>query len=194
VNHLLRVAIRIISHYQAADPDLACAALLHDAVEDHAGDLAPGGTRQDALAALAGRFGQRVADLVGAVTNPEPEPGRDPHEQYREHVIASLQASPAARVIKASDLIYNAAGLIHATGPRIAKLAAKYGPLLPAVRDLILRTDTPLDPAVKDAITAQRGRGATMSTLRACWSCTARPGRRASRCARLADRPRWWCG
>jgi (p)ppGpp synthase/HD superfamily hydrolase len=73
---VLRVAIRIISHYRAADPDLACAALLHDAVEDHAGDLAPGGGQPEALAALAGQFGDRVADLVAAVTNPVREPGR----------------------------------------------------------------------------------------------------------------------
>src|SRR5271169_4779922 len=33
VKHLLRVAIRILSHYRVADPDVACAALLHDAVE-----------------------------------------------------------------------------------------------------------------------------------------------------------------
>jgi (p)ppGpp synthase/HD superfamily hydrolase len=76
LNHVLRVAIRIISHYRAADPDLACAALLHDAVEDHAGDLAPGGGQPEALAALAGQFGDRVADLVAAVTNPVREPGR----------------------------------------------------------------------------------------------------------------------
>jgi hypothetical protein len=31
-NHLLRVTIRILSHYRVTDPDLACAALLHDAV------------------------------------------------------------------------------------------------------------------------------------------------------------------
>ena len=31
-NHLLRVAIRILSHYRVSDPDVACAALLHDAV------------------------------------------------------------------------------------------------------------------------------------------------------------------
>jgi (p)ppGpp synthase/HD superfamily hydrolase len=103
LNHLLRVAIRIISHYRAADPDLACAALLHDAVEDHAGDIAPGGGQPEALATLAGQFGDRVADLVAAVTNPALEPGRDAHEQYREHVAAGLQADPAARVIKASD-------------------------------------------------------------------------------------------
>jgi (p)ppGpp synthase/HD superfamily hydrolase len=37
-NHLLRVTIRILSRYRVADPDVACAALLHDAVEDHAAD------------------------------------------------------------------------------------------------------------------------------------------------------------
>jgi inactivated superfamily I helicase len=57
VSHLLRVAIRIISHYRIRDPDLACAALLHDAIEDHASDLAPGGSQRQALAALAADFG-----------------------------------------------------------------------------------------------------------------------------------------
>ena len=53
LNHLLRVAIRIIDHYDVRDADVVCAALLHDAVEDHAGELA-GGDRQAALAVLAG--------------------------------------------------------------------------------------------------------------------------------------------
>jgi hypothetical protein len=154
-SHLLRVAIRILSHYRVADdPDVACAALLHDAVEDHAADIAPGG-RQAALAVLAGRFGGRTAALVAAVTNPEWEPGRDEHEQYREHVLASLGASPWARVIKASDFTDNAVGIIHTTGPKLAKLAGKYGPLVPALRELILRPDTPLEAGVKDMIAAQ---------------------------------------
>jgi (p)ppGpp synthase/HD superfamily hydrolase len=141
-NHLLRVAIRILSHYRVTDPDLACAALLHDAVEDHAQDIAPGGTRQDALAVLAGQFGQRTAGLAAAVTNPVWEPGRDEHEQYREHVTASLQASPWARVIKASDYTDNAVGLFHTTGPKLTRLADKYRPLAPALRELIGRPDT----------------------------------------------------
>ena len=87
------MTIRILSHYRVTDPDVACAALLHDAVEDHAAGIAPGG-RQAALAVLAGRFGARTAALIAAVTNPEWEPGRDEHEQYREHVLASL---PPAR-------------------------------------------------------------------------------------------------
>ncbi|HXZ66627.1 MAG TPA: HD domain-containing protein, partial [Streptosporangiaceae bacterium] len=36
VNHLLRVAIRILHHYRVSDTEVTCAALLHDAVEDHA--------------------------------------------------------------------------------------------------------------------------------------------------------------
>ena len=60
------------------------------------------------------------------VTDPVWQPGRDEHEQYREHVIASLAASPWARVIKASDFTDNAVGIIHTTGPRLSKLARKY--------------------------------------------------------------------
>jgi hypothetical protein len=153
-SHLLRVTIRILSHYRVTDPDVACAALLHDAVEDHAAGIAPGG-RQAALAVLAGRFGARTAALVAAVTNPGWEPGRDKHEQYREHVLASLAADPWARVIKASDFTDNAVGIIHTTGPKLSKLTRKYGPLVPALRALILRPDTPLDADVKDMIAAQ---------------------------------------
>jgi HD domain len=159
VNHLLRVAIRIISHYGVHDADVACAALLHDAVEDHAGELAPdGGGRPAALAALAAGFGPRVAELVAAVTNPEYDPGRDEHEQYREHVTDSLRRWPWARVIKASDFADNGAGLIHTTGPRVEKLAGKYAPLVPVLRDLITRPDTPLDAAARQRILAQLDR------------------------------------
>ena len=154
-NHLYRVTIRVLSHYRVGDPDVACAALLHDAVEDHAQDITPGGTRQAAFAVLAGQFGQRTAGLVAAVTNPAWRPGRDEHEQYREHVTASLQASPWARVIKASDFTDNAVGLMHTTGPKLPRLAGKYRPLVPVLRELILRPDTPLGPDVKQLIAAQ---------------------------------------
>jgi hypothetical protein len=49
------------------------------------------------------RAGLTGTILVAAVTNPVYAPGRDEHEQYREHVAASLLVSPWARVIKASD-------------------------------------------------------------------------------------------
>jgi len=197
VNHLLRVAIRIMSHYRVRDADVVCAALLHDAVEDHAADLAAGGGGADlaaggggadlaaggggadlaaggggaelagsgagqpaALAVLAAEFGPRVAGLVGAVTNPPYAPDRDEHEQYREHVADSLRDNPWARVIKASDFTDNGVGLIHTTGPRLHRLADKYAPLVPVLRDLIARPDTPLDAPAKDHILAQLDRAA----------------------------------
>ena len=158
VNHLLRVAIRIICYYHVTDPDVICAALLHDAVEDHASELSGGAGRQAALTVLAGQFGPRVADLVGAVTNPDYEPERDRHEQYREHVRASLDANPWARIIKASDFTDNGVGLIHTTGPRVPELAAKYAPLVSVLRDLIARPDTPLSGDVKTHIVSQLDR------------------------------------
>ncbi len=155
VNHLLRVAIRIMSHYGVRDADVACAALLHDAVEDHAAELAGGGGQPAALAALAAEFGPRVAGLVAAVTNPEYAPDRNAHEQYREHVADSLRREPWARVIKASDFTDNGVGLIHTKGPRLRKLAGKYAPLVPVLRELIALPDTPLDAAARQRILSQ---------------------------------------
>ena len=154
VNHLLRVALRITCHYGVDDTEVICAALLHNAVEDHAAELAAGG-RDAAVAALAGRFGPRVAGLVEAVTNPERVPGVDRHEQYRAHVADSLAASPWARVIKASDFTDNGVGLIHTSGPKVPRLARKYAPLVPVLADLIARPDTPLAPPVKARILGQ---------------------------------------
>jgi hypothetical protein len=161
VNHLLRVAIRIITYYDVRDAGVICAALLHDAVEDHPAELAGGPDDQGAaLAVLAAQFGPRVASLVGAVTNPQYEPDRDADQQYREHVAESLAASPWARVIKASDFTDNGAGLMHITGPRLRRLAGKYAPLVPVLAELIARPDTPLSAAAKARILDQLDRTA----------------------------------
>ncbi|MFI0793406.1 phosphohydrolase [Micromonospora rubida] len=188
LNHLLRVTIRMMHHYQVRDVDVIVAGLLHDAVEDHAAELAglaeghriepagraghppaepaadrltagpevPAGDRTPAaLAVLAARFGPRVARLVAAVTNPAYDPGRDRHAQYREHVAASLDREPWARVIKVSDFTDNGVGVIHTIGPKVFSSATKYRPLVPVFRELIARPDTPLVPAVKAHIFSQ---------------------------------------
>ncbi|MFI6821062.1 HD domain-containing protein [Micromonospora sp. NPDC050187] len=160
LNHLLRVAIRMMHHYQVRDVDVIVAGLLHDAVEDHPVDLA-GAVPEDtdpvpaALAVLAERFGHRVAGLVAAVTNPTWDPDRDRHVQYREHVAASLDRNPWARVIKISDFTDNGVGVIHTTGPKVLSSARKYRPLVPILRELVARPDTPLTPEVKEHIFAQ---------------------------------------
>ena len=100
-------------------------------------------------------FGERVSNLVAAVTNPDYEPGRDKNDQYREHVVASLDACPWARVIKASDFTDNGVGLIHTSGPKLDKLASKYAPLVPVLEELITRSDTPLNDEAKAHILRQ---------------------------------------
>ncbi|MBQ1050105.1 HD domain-containing protein [Micromonospora sp. C51] len=189
VNHLLRVAIRMLHHYQVRDVDVIVAGLLHDAVEDHPAELVDGGDPRSggelgggeprsggdfrsggepssggddvedptdaALGVLAERFGARVARLVAAVTNPPWDPGRDRYEQYREHVAASLEREPWARVIKVSDFTDNGVGVIHSVGPKVESSARKYRPLVPVYRDLVTRGDTPLSEPVKQHILDQ---------------------------------------
>ncbi|BCJ70633.1 hypothetical protein CS0771_01770 [Catellatospora sp. IY07-71] len=161
LNHLLRVTIRIIHYYRITDRDVLVAALLHDSVEDQpwgiTGQTHRSGPppREQALAVLAERFSPRVASLVAAVTNPEYDLDRDKDEQYRAHVVESLDVDPWARVIKVSDFTDNGVGVIHTIGPKVRRAATKYSPLVPALRELVARADTPLIGEVKAHIFAQ---------------------------------------
>ncbi|GIG91843.1 hypothetical protein Pen02_67790 [Plantactinospora endophytica] len=162
LNHLLRVAIRIICYYSVTDVDVLVAALLHDAVEDHPAELAglPAGTSgtaatEAALAEVARRFNPRVARLIAAVTNPEYDPDRDRDEQYRAHLAESLDREPWARVIKVSDFTDNGVGVIHTTGDKVQRSARKYRPLVPLFRDLVTRPDTPLGDDARTHILGQ---------------------------------------
>lgn len=162
LNHLLRVTLRIIRYYDVRDVDVLVAALLHDSVEDHPQELAelPAGQPEEAateaaVAALARRFNPRVAALVRSVTNPRYHPDRDRHQQYREHLAESLDRDPWARVIKASDFTDNGVGVIHTTATKAYSSALKYRPLVPTLRELIGRPDTPLSGAAKSHILGQ---------------------------------------
>jgi (p)ppGpp synthase/HD superfamily hydrolase len=161
VNHLLRVAIRIMRDYGIHDVDVITAALLHDAVEDHPeslGGLSSGSHEEltdAAVAELARRFNPRVSELVRSVTNPEYDPERDRNEQYRMHVAESLDRDPWARVIKVSDFTDNGVGVIHTTYEKAHRSATKYRPLVPKLRELVGRPDTPLSVAAKDHILDQ---------------------------------------
>ncbi|MBB5872120.1 hypothetical protein F4553_005554 [Allocatelliglobosispora scoriae] len=155
LNHLLRVAIRIIHYYGISDTEVIIAALLHDSVEDHPFELAGLPATEghpptdEALAVLRERFGARVAGMVASVTNPVYTADRDHHLQYREHLQESLDADPWARVIKISDFTDNGVGVIYISGPKALSSARKYRPLLPILRDLVTRADTPLEGPVR---------------------------------------------
>ncbi|GAA4606172.1 hypothetical protein GCM10023195_21950 [Actinoallomurus liliacearum] len=161
VNHLLRVALRVMCHYEVDDVDIIVASLLHDSVEDHPVELAGDGhedSTEAALGVLSAEFGPRVAELVRAVTNPAYDRTRDVHAQYRAHVVTSLDRHPAARVIKVSDFTDNGVGLVHTTGPKLRKLAMKYRPLVPELKELVNRPDTPLAAQVRLHIIGQLDR------------------------------------
>ena len=49
----------------------------------------------------------------------------------------------------------NAVGLFHTTGESLPRRAAKYRPLVPVLREMVLRADTPLDGDVKEMIARQ---------------------------------------
>jgi (p)ppGpp synthase/HD superfamily hydrolase len=162
LNHLLRVAIRIMRYYGIRDVDVITAALLHDAVEDHPAELAGlppelghAVLTDAAVAELARRFNPRVAGLVRSVTNPEYDPLRDRDDQYRMHVAESLDRDPWARVIKVSDFTDNGVGIIHTTYEKAYRSATKYRPLVPKLRELVGRPDTPLSLAARDHILDQ---------------------------------------
>ncbi len=143
--HFLRVAIRLISpsHLGVQNPDLLIAALLHDTVENqkvfYADLVAPSAndtSQQHALRVISEFFGNHVAELVAAVTNPD-RPAHvvtreEQHEFYREHVREVLATNEEAGLIKLSDFIDNCGGLAHNESPEHAlKLAQKYLPLIP---------------------------------------------------------------
>src|ERR1044071_9612039 len=79
VEHPLSVGATVLALQEEKDADIIIAALLHDSVEDQAAKLAKkagqyGSALADqdvALSYISSRFGQRVAKIVTALTNPD---------------------------------------------------------------------------------------------------------------------------
>ena len=156
VEHPLRNAARVL-RWGVTVESIVIAALLHDTVEDHAVELAAafggppagdeGAARATVLAAYARRFGERTAALVAAMSNPLGPGGDDEraaHERYRSHVVAAI-SDPQVAVCKLADLVDNALSLHHtregAEDPRTRRLARKYSPLLPVLKERIAEAD-----------------------------------------------------
>jgi len=95
--HLLEALEVLVRGAKVSDPDVLCAAVLHDVVEDTPC------TVDDVRAA----FGDRVAGLVGWVTKPEPADGADrkaAKEAYLRHL---ADAPDDAILVKLADRASN---------------------------------------------------------------------------------------
>src|SRR5215475_13598926 len=83
LEHLLEALEFLVRGAGVTDPDVLCAAVLHDVVEDTPC------TMDDVRL----RFGDRVAGLVGWVTKPEPEDGAD-RKAAKEAYLKGLRNAP----------------------------------------------------------------------------------------------------
>lgn len=104
IEHPLTVAERLARH--GASDEVLAAALLHDVVEKSELDIAT----------VRARFGDRVADLVEAMT--EDEAIEDYEERKGEHRRRVAGAGPEALAVYAADKLTNAAMLRDAYADR----------------------------------------------------------------------------
>jgi (p)ppGpp synthase/HD superfamily hydrolase len=98
INHLIEVAKLVTEATDGQDPNLAAAALLHDAVEDQG----------IPLSRIAAMFGDDVASLVGEVTDDKSLPK---HERKRLQVERAPHKSPRAKILKLADKTSNVRAL-----------------------------------------------------------------------------------
>jgi (p)ppGpp synthase/HD superfamily hydrolase len=156
-HHILRVSNRIIEEFGIKDPELVIAALLHDSVEDQAKKLAVfvnsteiASDREKALVFIKNTFGERVANIVLKLSNPESETeGFSPQEKnniYKEHVKEAIEDSDVL-LIKLSDFSDNTLNLktVKDTVRRL-KLSKKYLPVIEVFVDRIERAHDVLSP------------------------------------------------
>jgi (p)ppGpp synthase/HD superfamily hydrolase len=96
--HLLEALEVLVRGAGVTDPEILCAAVLHDVVEDTNGTL-------DEISAA---FSPRVAELVGWVTIPEPRPGQDKASVKEEYLRGLRHAPHDAILVKLADRASNA--------------------------------------------------------------------------------------
>lgn len=120
IAHPLRVALSLAQEFDVDDPELLCAALLHDAVED-AAHLTAAQIEQD--------FGPRVGHIVQLLTKPsDPTLGRA--EVNRIYFGRLAQADEDCKLVKLADKLDNLRDAVNAPDPakrrRTAEEAQKF--------------------------------------------------------------------
>jgi (p)ppGpp synthase/HD superfamily hydrolase len=105
IAHVLSVAALVLE--DGGSEDLAIAALLHDALEDH-----PEKITRDAIAA---RFGKAVARMVQQCTDTPPGfvgGDKGPWRPRKEAYVAHLETNPAALRVSLADKVHNARSIL----------------------------------------------------------------------------------
>jgi (p)ppGpp synthase/HD superfamily hydrolase len=97
LEHLLEAVEVLVRGAGVTDPEMLCAAVLHDVVEDTPA------TVEDVRA----RFGDRVAAMVGWVTKPEPDEGTDRKTAKNTYLSHLKEAPDDAIVVKLADRASN---------------------------------------------------------------------------------------
>ena len=95
--HLLEALEVLVRGAGVRDPDVLCAAVLHDVVEDTPCTI--GGVRA--------AFGDRVADMVGWVTKPDTEEGADKKAVKEAYLKRLADAPDDAILVKLADRASN---------------------------------------------------------------------------------------
>jgi (p)ppGpp synthase/HD superfamily hydrolase len=95
--HLLEALEVLVRGAKVSDPDVLCAAVLHDVVEDTPCTI--GGVRA--------AFGDRVADMVGWVTIPDAEDGTDKQAVKEAYLSRLADAPDDAVLVKLADRASN---------------------------------------------------------------------------------------
>jgi (p)ppGpp synthase/HD superfamily hydrolase len=105
IAHLLAVAGLVLEH--GGDEDQAIAALLHDAAEDHGGEVR--------LADIRGRFGERVEAIVRGCSDALPVGGepKKPWKERKEAYLSHLEhADEGVLFVSAADKLHNARAVL----------------------------------------------------------------------------------
>lgn len=154
IYHPLRTANRIMGYMNIKDPEIIAAALLHDAVEDHASEIAQAESgdvetiKQLALERLSAQFSPRVAEIVASVSHEADKPKdlsqEEKLEAYRTEV-ENAASTFEGWAVKFSDWCENGVGIIHSVDDlddkQILYFQHKYGESLTVLEARFRQSD-----------------------------------------------------
>ncbi len=159
--HILRVVGKIIYNFKVRNPDIIIATALHDSVEDQSSKLAclisieNLDETEKALEYIRQNFGQRVAEIVKAVSNPESWhqlPTVERYKKYALHVKKIIQ-DPDVCLVKLADFMDNGLTIKKINNPeRQLTLAQKYVPVYTIFINRIAKDDIELSSDIKEEI------------------------------------------